>query len=154
MKKHILAIVLAAAAAAVTSACVGFEHTSTQTGPTALGVNALMGTWVSSSASLVPSPSECGNFHWNVTEQTATSARGTFSATCAGDLAVSGSAQGTLSSSTITWSGTGTATAPGLSSCAIALNGTAELGTDSIRIPYSGTTCLGAVSGVQVLRKS
>jgi len=33
------------------------------------------------------------------------------------------------------------------------LSGTAELGVDSIRIPYSGTTCLGTVSGVEILNK-
>ena len=37
--------------------------------------------------------------------------------------------------------------------CAITLTGTAELGTDSIRVPYSGDTCLGNVSGVEILKK-
>jgi hypothetical protein len=53
----------------------------------------------------------------------------------------------------VQWTGTGTATAPDLPSCAISLSGTAELGTDSIRIPYSGTTCLGPVSGVEILKR-
>jgi hypothetical protein len=35
----------------------------------------------------------------------------------------------------------------------MALTGTGELGVDSIRIPYEGTTCLGKVSGVQTLKK-
>jgi hypothetical protein len=34
-----------------------------------------------------------------------------------------------------------------------ALTGTAELGTNSIRVPYSGNTCLGAVSGVEILNR-
>ena len=34
------------------------------------------------------------------------------------------------------------------------LTGTAEIGVDSIRVPYSGDTCLGKVSGVEVLRKN
>ena len=92
----------------------------------------------------------------NATEQTATSAKGTFSATCAGDLQVSGTAEGAFSSGSaalINWKATGTASAPGLTSCSIALTGTAELGVDSIRIPYEGTTCLGRVSGVETLRK-
>jgi len=37
--------------------------------------------------------------------------------------------------------------------CAIALTGTAELGLNSIRVPYSGSTCLGPVSGVEVLNR-
>ena len=43
-----------------------------------------MGSWTSSS--LIPSPSTCTDFKWNVSEQTADSAKGSFSATCANDL--------------------------------------------------------------------
>jgi hypothetical protein len=35
----------------------------------------------------------------------------------------------------------------------MSLNGTAELGATTIRIPYSGTTCLGPVSGVENLNR-
>jgi hypothetical protein len=112
-----------------------------------------MGNW--SSTNIIPSPSSCTNFNWNATEQTATSARGSFSALCGGDLQVAGTAEGTLNASvgTVNWKATGTASAPGLTSCAISLTGTAELGVDSIRIPYAGTTCLGAVSGVETLKR-
>jgi len=151
MKKHILACGFAVMSSLVLAGCFGFEHTSTVTGPTSTGISALMGSW--SSASIIPSASSCTDFQWNVTEQTSTTAKGSFSATCAGDLKVNGTAQGSLNGSSIVWSATGTATAPGLPSCAITLNGTAELGADSIRVPYSGDTCLGKVSGVEVLRK-
>jgi hypothetical protein len=152
MKKHTLACGFAAISSlAALAGCFGFEHTSSMTGPTSAGISALMGSW--SSASVIPSPSSCTDFQWNVTEQTSTTAKGSFSATCAGDLKVNGTAQGSLNGSSIVWSAVGTATAPGLSSCAITLNGTAEIGTDSIRVPYSGDTCLGKVSGVEVLRK-
>ena len=150
MKKYILASALTLAVAAI--GCAGFEHTSTTTSPSATGVSALMGTWVSAS-SVVPTPSTCSDFKWNVTEQTATTAKGSFTATCAGDLKVTGTAQGTLSGSIISWSAVGTATAAGLPSCAITLAGTAELGASSIRVPYSGDTCLGKVSGVEILDK-
>ena len=150
MKHYILASALAAAVAA--AGCAGFEHTSTTTSPTSAGVSALMGTWASAS-SVVPSPSSCSDFKWNATEQTATSAKGSFSATCAGDLKVSGTAQGTLSGSLISWSANGTAQAPLVPACAITLAGTAELGENSIRVPYSGDTCLGKVSGVEILNK-
>ena len=62
-------------------------------------------------------------------------------------------ARGQLSGSTITWNAEGNASAPGLTSCAISLTGTAELQTDSIRVPYSGDTCLGKVSGVETLKR-
>jgi hypothetical protein len=43
---------------------------------------------------------------------------------------------------------------PGVSeTCAIALSGVATLETDKIRVPYSGTTCVGPVSGTEVLRR-
>jgi hypothetical protein len=112
-----------------------------------------MGTWASASASIIPAPSTCVDFKWNATEQTASTAKGSFSATCAGDLKVAGIAEGTLSGSIISWSAAGTAESPVIASCAITLNGTAELGVNSIRVPFSGNTCLGAVSGVEVLNR-
>ena len=150
MKNYIFVSVLALAVAA--AGCAGFEHTSTTTSPTAAGVSALMGTWASAS-SVVPSASTCSDFKWTPTEQTATTAKGSFSATCAGDLKLTGTAQGTLSGSGITWAANGSAQAASLPACAITLAGTAELGANSSRIPYSGDTCLGKVSGVEILNK-
>src|SRR3954465_10803102 len=102
MKNYIFASALALAGAA--AGCAGFEHTSTTTSPSGSGVAALMGTWASASASVIPAPSSCADFKWNATEQTGTTAKGSFAATCAGDLKVAGTAQGTLSGSTINWS--------------------------------------------------
>jgi hypothetical protein len=150
MKNYIFASALALAVAA--AGCAGFEHTSTTTSPSAVSVGALMGNWASAS-SVIPVPSTCSDFKWNASEQTATSAKGSFSATCAGDLKLAGTAQGTLSGSVIAWSAAGNATAPGLAVCPITLTGTAELGANSIRVPYSGDTCLGKVSGVEILKK-
>jgi hypothetical protein len=139
------------AVAVLTTAC-GFERKSSVAGPSAAGIGTLMGSWTSSN--IIPAPSSCTDFKWNVTEQTGTSAKGSFSATCAGDLRLTGTAQGTLSGSTINWSAQGTGNAPGLTSCNISLTGTAEIGVDSVRVPYSGTTCLGAVNGVETLRRN
>ena len=150
MKNRIL--VAALSLAAISVGCIGFERDSSLTGPTAAGNGALLGNW--SSSNLIPAPSSCTDFKWNVTEQTAASAKGSFSATCANDLKVTGTAQGAFTTAgTIAWSGQANATAPGLTSCAVTLNGTAELMVDSIRIPYAGDTCLGKVSGVETLRK-
>ena len=148
MKNVFMALCLAASAA---SACTGYERTSTL-GPTPSGVAGLLGNWTSSN--LTPGANACTDFKWNVTEQSGNAASGTFSATCAGDLKVAGTANGRLSGSIVTWNATATATVPGLPSCAITLTGTAALGVDSIRVPYSGDTCLGKVSGVEVLRKN
>jgi hypothetical protein len=149
MKKTILGLALAAAVAA--AGCIGFDHTSTVTSPSAGGVNALMGTWAS--ASIVPSPSSCTDFKWNATERTSTSAKGSFSATCPNDLKVTGTAEGTLSGTTVNWNASGNTTAPAQGACPFTLTGTAELGVDSIRVPYSGTVCSIPVSGVEVLKR-
>jgi hypothetical protein len=145
-----LALCLAVAGAA--AACFGYERGKSPTGPSAGGTGSLLGNWTSSS--LIPTPSTCADFKWNVTEQTATSARGSFSATCANDLKLTGTAQGTLTGSTIDWSAQGLASAPGVpGGCEIKLKGTAEIGVTSIRVPYEGDTCLGKVNGVETLQK-
>jgi hypothetical protein len=149
MKNLRLAAALSALALSST-ACLEFEHKNS-TGPSATGIGALAGTWASTN--LIPAPSTCTDFKWSVTEQSTTSAGGTFSASCAGDLKLSGTAQGTLKGALIDWTAQGNATAPGLTSCQINLGGTAELTTDSIRIPYSGNTCVGAVSGVENMKR-
>jgi hypothetical protein len=150
MKNVPFLLILSVAAAA--AGCIGFERKSSVTGPSATGISALLGNW--SSSNLIPSPNACTDFNWNVTEQTATTAKGSFSASCTGDLKLSGTAQGTLSGGGISWTAQGIGTAPGLPSCAISLTGTAELGLDSIRVPYTGDTCLGKVSGTEILRRN
>ena len=155
MKTYISACVLTLCVAA--SACVGYENKTTTTAPTDSGsssVSALVGTWQSITAgNIIPAPSTCTDFKWTPTQQSPTSAMGSFSATCAGGLKVSGTAAGTLSGTTINWSANAIASTPEIASCNVSLTGTAELGVNSIRVPYSGTTCLGPVSGVEVLNK-
>lgn len=137
-------------AALMTTGCLGYERETTL-GPTSTGIAALLGSWTS--GSLVPQAGQCTDFKWDVTEQTGNSARGTFSATCAGDLRLNGTAEATVVGSLVNWSAQATASVPALASCPITLSGTAELQADSVRIPYSGTTCLGPVSGVETLRR-
>jgi hypothetical protein len=151
MKNRILVAVLSLGALSA-AGCIGFDRESAITEPSAAGNGTLLGNW--SSSNLIPAPSSCTDFKWNVSEQTSTSARGSFTASCANDLKVVGTAQGAFTTSgTIAWTGQANATAPGLTSCNVTLSGTAELMVDSIRIPYAGDTCLGKVSGVETLRK-
>jgi hypothetical protein len=152
MKKNLALIVSIAAVGLATAACIGYERNSSSLGPSSTGVAALLGTWTSSNA--VPSPTSCNDFRWTVTQQSGNNASGTFSATCPGDVKVSGTATGMLNGSTVTWTAQGTASVPNFASCPITLSGTAELGSDSIRVPYSGETCLGRVNGVEILRKN
>jgi hypothetical protein len=151
MRKNLLLVMLVCVGSAAASGCIGYERRSS-TSPTPTGTAALLGSWTSSAA--LPSPTTCTNFRWNVTEQSGSTASGTFTATCAGNLQVAGTANGTLSGSNVTWNATASASVPNLPSCPITLTGTAEIGVDSIRVPYSGQTCLGPVTGVEVLRKN
>lgn len=151
MKNRILLGIFAAAAVAA-AGCAGFDHTSSLTEPSVAGNNSLVGNWTSST--IVPTPSTCTDFKWTVTEQTPVAAKGSFSATCPGDLKFTGTAQGKLTTpSAIDWSATGNASAPGLTSCVVTLSGTASIGTDSIVVPYAGKTCLGDVKGIETLKK-
>src|SRR5262245_39972178 len=109
-------IILVAVCLLATSACFGYERKSTL-GPSSTGIAGLLGSWTS--ANVIPGASTCSDFKWNVTQQTGNTASGTFSATCAGDLKVNGTANGTLSGSTVTWTAQATATVAGLASCPI-----------------------------------
>jgi hypothetical protein len=147
-----VALVILFAAGGLTVGCTSLEHKSSLTEPSAAGNNSLLGNWTSST--LIPTPSTCTDFKWNVTEQTSSSAKGSFSASCPGDLKFTGTAEGALTSPvTIQWSAKGNATGPGLASCAMSLAGTASIGTDSIIVPYAGDTCLGKVNGIETLKK-
>lgn len=143
-------LLLAGLTMLLSAGCLDFERKSSLA-PSSTGASALVGNWTSSN--IIPSPTTCTDFKWDVTEQTGVSASGNFSATCAGSLKLTGSARGTLAGSTVSWSANGTAQAADLPSCAITLTGTAELTTDSIRVPYTGQTCLGPVSGVENLKR-
>jgi hypothetical protein len=156
MKRIILSFVTALAITAG-AACFDFKTSATPTGPTNTTSQALSGTW--SGVQSLPGASgsladACVNFQWSVTQISGTSGSGTFSATCLGNIQVSGSASATLTGSTLNWSANASGTINGQTVCAIALTGTATLEANNrIRIPYSGTTCLGPVSGTEIIQR-
>jgi hypothetical protein len=145
-------IITALTAAALASAAC-FEFTSTITAPSGTsGATAqLVGGWTSTQGASLEN--SCANFKWSVTQTSGNTATGTFSATCFGNVNVSGNASGSLNNNVLTWSAAATAVVPGVTNCAIALSGTAQMVGETIQIPYSGTTCLGPVSGTQTLKK-
>ena len=152
--KRLAMLLLTVLTAGASAACFEF---GTKTTPSQVMTSGLSGTWATTqslpgiSGSLQQS---CVNFKWAVTEHTQTSASGTFSATCFGNMQVAGSASGTLTGITLTWSANATGTLQGQPPCQIALSGTATLEADNrIRIPYSGTTCLGQVSGTEIISR-
>jgi hypothetical protein len=155
MRRALLLIVLVAGSAA-NAACLDFLKDLTKPTVTT-SAQSLNGTWATtqslpgSTGSLANS---CVNFTWSVTQISGSSGSGTFSATCMGNVQVAGSASGTLNGNTLTWNASATGTVPNLPPCQITLSGTATLeANNKIRIPYAGTTCLGPVSGTEVIQK-
>lgn len=114
----------------------------------------MTGTWGGTNVA-PPSPASCTNFQWRITSQTANSLAGELSAECAAGLTIRGSASGQLVNGTVPVTVNGTATMPGIPSCSFTLNGTGviEDNNNALRIPYSGTTCLGPVQGTETLHR-
>lgn len=153
MKRYV-SLAVFAAVAAVSAGCFEFSRNAASlTGPSApeLSVSTLGGTY--RSINTIPSADSCTNFKWSVTEKTANSARGTFSASCQNNtLQVAGTAQGTQTGNNIAFQVNATATSSSLS-CAISLSGTAVVETNQVRVPYTGTSCFGNVSGTEILKR-
>ena len=120
--------------------------TSSQT-----GVQALSGTWSSVAPATVANT--CTSFKWNVTDITGDTGSGSFTAQCFNNMTINGTASGKMSGDTINWTATAVGTSPSIDSCPISLSGTATMDNNQIRVPFTGTTCLGNVSGTEILRK-
>ncbi len=151
MTRHLIPVIVAVTF--VSSGCFEFFNKSTVASPSEISVTLLGGEWTTSSSTATSISASCTNFKWSVTEQTGNSAKGNFGATCFGDLTITGTASGVLSGNTLTWQAEATMSAPGFPNCEVKLSGTAALAGDTISIPYAGTTCLGAVSGTEILKK-
>lgn len=117
------------------------------------GGTSMVGTWSSAPVTINDS-STCTGFQWAITSQTPTSIAGTFSATCLGNVTVSGNASGSLQGQQVAITIAGSANIQGVP-CSFSVSGTGTLEDDNntLRIPYSGQTCLGPVSGTEVLRR-
>jgi hypothetical protein len=147
-----ISLVAVVVASVLSAGCLDFVKNMTS--PTATpSVDQLTGSWasVSSATSLVDT---CTDFHWTVPGPSGTTVTGAFSATCQRTLQVVGTATGTFSGTTIAWTATATGTTPAGAACPVSLAGTADFDGTQIRVPYTGTTCLGPVSGTEILRKS
>ena len=117
----------------------------------------LLGTWsiraATESGSGLPSAGSCTELEFTFTEQDGAVASGTFRATCAGGVELTGTASGTYVDGLMTVTASGTASALGVQ-CPFTLSGTARVTNDQIEIDYSGTSCLGPASGSEVLART
>lgn len=124
--------------------------------PSALGT-LLSGSWryqAGAGGSGFPSASDCTELELNMVQESETTSTGTFRATCNGGIELEGTATGVLVDDVLTIDASGTATLSGGTACAFTLTGTAQMEGDAIRVDYSGNTCLGAISGSELLQRS
>lgn len=153
MRRMAVATALALAVG-TTAACVETRHEG-PTSPTQVLAVLSAGNWSSSTTAVASAldPKSCGNLEWKITSLTDTSASGTFKAVCGGGLTLEGSAEGKLNGMAADLQASGTVGGAGMA-CSFSLVGTAvPEGLDRVRITYSGSTCLGPVSGSEVIRK-
>ena len=132
------------------------DTASTPTSPTSptptTSVDAFAGTW----ASITPStpPAGCGNLKYTVTPTTASTANVSFTATCAGNINVTGSGSGALTGSVINWSASGLVAQGGVNCPFTFTNSKATLESNGqIVVNYIGTVCGIPVSGTETVKK-
>lgn len=126
---------------------------SNNSGGAATPASAFSGAWGSSSIAGLPI-GNCADLKWLITEQSASSVAGTVSATCQGGTTVSANLTGQLKSeSAIDLTAKGTIVALGIP-CAFDLTGVGtRQSNDSMKLDYTGTYCLGTVSGTENLSR-
>jgi len=152
MKSTFAAALIVACALAAGCDLLTNKKDTSPTSPTSTSIDSFAGTWQSVTAS-TPATG-CGNLKYTITPTTATSANVSFTATCAGNINVTGSGSGTLSGSVINWSASGLVGQGGVNCPYTFPNGKATLGTDgNIVLNYSGTVCGIPVSGTETIKK-
>src|SRR5262249_20743530 len=151
----------------------GFQHGTSVLAPTssggaaAAGANpaggngssatstSLVGIWTSQTqtqqAPNLPSPNTCGSFQYQIASQTANAIAGTFTAVCGNGLTISASANGRVDGTNVSLTLDGSGSMPGVPNCNfnVTSNGTIEDNGNTLRLPYSGTTCLGPIHGTE-----
>jgi hypothetical protein len=166
-----LSLSIALVAILALAAC-GFEHATSVSAPTSTGSGAsapapnpappssgstsVVGIWTSRDIQpSLPSPNSCGNFQYQIANQTASSIEGTFTATCGNNLVLSARVSGQVNGNNVSITLDGSGSLQGLPVCTFKLtgNGTIEDNGNTLNMPYSGTTCLGPVQGTEVLRR-
>jgi len=154
MKLRAAAAIFTLACALTTGCDLLSKKDATPTSPTGptTSIDAFAGTWTSVSASTPPTG--CGNLKYTVTPTNASSANVSFTATCAGNITVTGSGAGTLTDSVINWSGSGLVAQGGVNCPFTFTNSKAAMdATGQIVVTYTGTVCGIPVSGTETVKK-
>jgi hypothetical protein len=156
MRHHLLVLSVLLLAGTLSTACDLFNRDNnpspTPTTPTpTVSMEVFAGTWASSTAS-TPATG-CGTVRYTVTPLTATTGAVTFSATCAGNIQVSGTGNGQLNGSALEWAAQGLVVQGGVNCPFTFTNSRATQDASNIRVQYSGTVCGIPVSGTEVVRR-
>lgn len=154
--KHRAATALFVLACALTTGCelLNKKDAATPTTPTTptASIDAFAGTWASVTASTPPTG--CGNLKYTITPTAASSANVSFTATCAGNITVTGAGSGTLSGSVMTWNASGLVGQGGVNCPFTFTNNKATLESGGqVVVNYTGTVCGIPVSGTETVKK-
>ncbi len=154
MVTHLRITTLVSLLTILLGACVTTEDGQSVFGPSSLA-SFLTGSLSSAGAgSPLPTTEACSDFSWTPSETVAGTYSGDFSATCANDVQLDGTATGMLVGDVLNITASGTATPSNLPPCPFTMDGTARLVNGTIELVYSGTTCLGPISGTEILTSS
>lgn len=115
---------------------------------------AFEGTWSSPTLPGLPQISSCTDLQWSISSQSSTSVAGVVSATCGGIADITAELTGEMDSNdVVNLTAKGSAVALGLT-CPFDLTGVGHReAADAWRLDYEGSTCLGRVSGSELLRR-
>jgi hypothetical protein len=103
----------------------------------------------------LPNISSCSELKWQITNLTATDIAGNVTATCGGSVTITADLTGKLNGSdVIDLTAKGQAVGLGIT-CGFTLTGVGtRQSTDSVELDYKGNTCVGPVSGTEILRRN
>src|SRR5262245_152569 len=116
------------------------SETDSPTGPSTVKIDQFAGSWQSVTAA-TPATG-CGNVKYTVTPTTATAATVSFTATCASNITVTGSGNGTLAGDALNWSSSGLVAQGGVN-CPLSFTNSRPTrdSNKQVVVAYSGTVC-------------
>jgi hypothetical protein len=113
------------------------------------------GTWAGPSFNGLPNITSCTDLRWQIDDVSLPDLAGSVSAVCGGAVTVTANLTGKQQSNDVAdLTANGQAVGFGIT-CGFSLNGVGRRESDnSIKLDYQGTTCLGPVSGSELLRRA
>jgi hypothetical protein len=126
------------------------DPTPTPTPPSG-GNGSMVGFWLAGAPGANETKPTCGQFAWTISEQTVDSITGTFTAVCLEQL-VAGTASGKRTGDQVLITVTAQANLAG-NPCNANITGNGQIVGEELHVNYSGQTCLGPISGFEILRR-